>query len=87
MTFRPETRDLGHALSVAANALLHAMVAITRLFPSLVRSSNRRCSRGCHSGRSCFITVKISRRETPDGAAASEKPAPMQSIILSHSTP
>jgi len=34
MTFRPETRDLGHALSVAANAVLHAMAAITRLFPS-----------------------------------------------------
>jgi Family of unknown function (DUF5677) len=34
LTFRPETRDLGHALSVTANALLHAMAAITRLFPS-----------------------------------------------------
>jgi Family of unknown function (DUF5677) len=34
MTFRPETRDLEHALSVATNALLHSMVPIIYLFPS-----------------------------------------------------
>lgn len=33
LTFRPETRQLDHALSIASNCLLHAMEAILRLFP------------------------------------------------------
>jgi hypothetical protein len=33
LTFRPETRDLAQTLSFATNALLHAMVAIARVFP------------------------------------------------------
>jgi hypothetical protein len=33
LTFQPETRDLEQALSFATNALLHAMEAITRVFP------------------------------------------------------
>jgi Family of unknown function (DUF5677) len=33
LTFRPETRQLEQTLSFATNALLHAMEAITRVFP------------------------------------------------------
>lgn len=33
LTYRPESRDLVHTLSVNANALLHAMYAITHVFP------------------------------------------------------
>jgi hypothetical protein len=33
LTFRPESRDLAETLSVAANAVLHSMEAITRVFP------------------------------------------------------
>jgi hypothetical protein len=33
LTYRLQSRDLVHTLSVAANALLHVMEAITRVFP------------------------------------------------------